>query len=299
MAAEESRWAQRRISTSTRTLALPRVLLGLALVDLVWEVVKANLAADLRTDWPWRLTVLDSSTCAAVVALLTGLVVTRAQLSQTMRPVLSWSGVKGRSQEIADSGRTVSLVNAGGGRAVVHSVRYRMLIDGPADSADSAGSAVSGGLADSAGSAISGDSADLAVPGDSAASAGPAVSRGSAASAASAGPAVSGGSFSGAAHGPAAGWLAWGEAVDELRALGLDRDHDFFLLHLGAGAALPMANLGREGVELLALGPRVLERLAVLDVRVQVTDVLGDVHERHLQCIRPRRDPRPETRPET
>ncbi|MCG7527374.1 hypothetical protein MHW47_23420 [Streptomyces sp. OfavH-34-F] len=48
-----------------------------------------------------------------------------------------------------------------------------------------------------------------------------------------------------------------------------------------------MTNTSRDGMELLALGPRALERLAVLDVKIQVEDVLGDVHERQLQCVRP------------
>ncbi|MFE4176747.1 hypothetical protein ACFRR7_32680 [Streptomyces sp. NPDC056909] len=49
----------------------------------------------------------------------------------------------------------------------------------------------------------------------------------------------------------------------------------------------------REGLELLALGPRAFELLSVLDIRVQVTDSLGDVYERDLQCIRPRPAPSP------
>ncbi|MGW3660941.1 hypothetical protein ACWD6R_37235 [Streptomyces sp. NPDC005151] len=88
------------------------------------------------------------------------------------------------------------------------------------------------------------------------------------------------------------GWMSWSRAVDSLAALGLNWDQDFFLLHLGSGAAIPMTNVDREGMELLALGSKALERLAVLDISVQVTDVLGDVHERHLQCIRPLPNPR-------
>lgn len=220
---EESRWIQRRVSTSNKTLRLPRALLSFALVDLTWEIVKANLSSHVRGDWPWRLTVLDASTCAAVVALLTGIIVTRSQLSQTMQPVLSWSGFAGRSHELTDSLRTVSLANAGGGRSVVRSVAYRIRASGPY-----AGSA--------------------AIP---------------------------------------SGWMTWRNAIDSLAALGLDWDQDFFLLHLGSGAAIPMTNAGREGMELLALGSKALERLAMLDIKIQVIDVLGDVYERDLQCIRP------------
>ncbi|WP_326594484.1 hypothetical protein [Streptomyces brevispora] len=220
---ENSQWDQRRISTSSKTLRLPRLLLLFALVNLCWEIVKANLNSHARGDWPWRFTVLDASTCAAVVALLTGIIVTRSQLSQTMQPALSWSGFAGRSGEIADSLRTVHLINAGGGRSVVHSVSYRIQASAPHP-----GSAV--------------------IP---------------------------------------TGWMTWRTAIDSLASLGLDRGHDYFLLNLGSGAAIPMSNTTREGMELLALGPRALECLTVLDIRIQVVDVLGDVYERDLQCIRP------------
>ncbi|MFD7616319.1 hypothetical protein [Streptomyces sp. NPDC059802] len=200
------------------------MLLSFALVNLIWEIIKANLDSDIRGEWPWRLTVLDASTCAAIVALLTGIIVTRSQLSQTMQPVLSWSGFAGRSHELTDSLRTISLINAGGGRSVVHSIAYRIRASEPYTSSAS-------------------------IP---------------------------------------SGWMPWHDTVDSLKALGLDWDHDFFLLHLGTGAAIPMTNANREGMELLALGAKALERLVVLDIRIQVTDALGDIHQRDLQCIRPR-----------
>lgn len=219
---EESQWDQRRISTSGRTLRWPRALLVCALVDLAWEIVKANLNTGARDGWPWRLTVLDTSTCAAVVALLAGIIVTRTQLSQTMQPVLGWSGVKGHSSELADSLRTVSLVNAGGGRAVVRSVAYR--IQASPTRSDSA-----------------------ITP---------------------------------------SGWVSRAAAIGSLASLGLTRGDDYFMLHLGSGAAVPMTNVRKEGMELLALGPKALEKLSVLDIRIQVIDVLGDTYERDLQCIR-------------
>ncbi|WP_330237546.1 hypothetical protein [Streptomyces sp. NBC_00525] len=220
---EQSRWEQRRVSISGRTLRWPRALLGFALADLVWEIIKSNLGADVREGWPWRFTLLDASTCAAIVALLTGIVLTRSQLSQTMRPVLSWSAAAGNSGELDNSRRTVRLINAGGGRSVVHSVAYQVQV-----------------------SAQCPESAALR-----------------------------------------SGWMTWRATVDSLASLDLARGEDFFLLHLGRGAAIPMTSTGRDGMEILALGPRAMERLAVLDVRIQVEDVLGDIHERQLQCVRP------------
>ncbi|MFI6585933.1 hypothetical protein [Embleya sp. NPDC050493] len=198
--------------------------LGFVVVDLVWEVVKANLDRGVRGEWPWRFTVLDTSACAALVALLGGIVVTRIQLSHTLRPVLSWSGFDGGSHRVVDSRRTVTLRNAGGGRAVVRSVSYRV-------------------------SATDAYAGRVARP---------------------------------------AGWVDSDVVVDFFEALGLERDRDFFLLHLGAGAAIPMSSNWREGMELLALNAKGRERLSLVDIRLVVTDVLGDTHRRDLRCIRPR-----------
>ncbi|MEO3750138.1 hypothetical protein [Streptomyces sp. B6B3] len=87
------------------------------------------------------------------------------------------------------------------------------------------------------------------------------------------------------------GWITWRAAAQDLITLGLVEEQDFYLHHLGSGAALLMTSNSREGLELLALGSKALERLSALDVRVRVIDTLGDVYERDLQCIRPWWDP--------
>lgn len=225
----EPAWDQRRISTGGRTLLLPRVFLALAVVDLGWEIVKVNAAGPDPGTWPWRFTLLDTSTCAAIAALLIGIIVTRSQLSQTLQPVLSWSAFAGDSREVPDSLRTVMVANAGGGRAIVRRVSYRIRTM-PAHA----------GVAD-----VSAD------------------------------------------------WMSWHAAISAFMALdlSLDRDRDIFLRHLGAGAAVPMVSRTRDGMELLALGPKAVEKLSVLDIRIQVTDVLGDVYQRDVQCIRPAHRP--------
>ncbi|MFJ8398797.1 SpoIIE family protein phosphatase [Streptomyces sp. NPDC094144] len=134
-----------------------------------------------------------------------------------------------RDGELNDSLRTVSLVNAGGGRAVIHFVAYRIQT-----------SPTGSGIA--------------VIP---------------------------------------SAWVSWATAIESLASLGLNWDDDYFLLHLGSGAAVPMTNVSREGMELLALGSKALERISVLDIRIQVIDALGDIYERDLQCIRPVSVPAP------
>ncbi|WP_327730083.1 hypothetical protein OG250_31965 [Streptomyces sp. NBC_00487] len=185
--------------------------------------MKSNLDKGVRAEWPWRFTLLESSTCAAVVALLVGVMVTRTQLSLTMHPVLSWAAGKGGSDALTESQRTVRVVNGGGGRSVVRSVLYRIEVNQVQPSARN-------------------------VPAD---------------------------------------WISWHEAVDVLNGIGLTWNQDYFLQHIGSGASLPMATDARNGMEVLALGPDAAGRLSRLDVRIQVVDVLGDVYERDLQCVRP------------
>ncbi|WP_369265220.1 hypothetical protein [Streptomyces sp. R35] len=192
-------------------------------IDLIWETVKVNLDKDLRTEWPWRFALLEPSTCAAIVTLLVGVIVTRAQLSMTMHPVLSWTAGPWRSDALAEPKRTVRIVNGGGGRSVVRSVRYRLQVNQT-------------------------QSSGTEVP---------------------------------------TGWCSWQEAVGALNRAGLVWMDDYFLAHIGSGASIPMTTDTRQGMEILALGANAVGRLSRIDVRLQVVDVLGDVYQRDLNCIRP------------
>ncbi len=204
-----------------------RLLLAFFVMDLTWEVLRANLDAPQRTQWPWRLTILDPATCATLAALLTGILVTRNQYALSTLPLLSWAAHRGNSDYIVDSPQTVRLCNAGGGRAVVKRVEYRLQESPRPDEPN------------------------------------PRLSP----------------------------WLDWYATIAALKGIGLRMGQDIHVLELGKGAVIPLTARPSDGIELVSFGARGLERLDHLDMRIQVVDALGDVHERMLQCRRRRPDP--------
>ncbi|MEV4517582.1 hypothetical protein AB0K00_52580 [Dactylosporangium sp. NPDC049525] len=120
------RWVQRRVSGTPFSITALKVALVVLFVDLAWEVTRANVDAHLKSEWPWRATVLDPSTCATLAALIAGLLVTRRQYGQVHMPVISWATRPKGSDDLTDPVRTIRIYNAGGGRAIVKSIAYRL-----------------------------------------------------------------------------------------------------------------------------------------------------------------------------
>lgn len=211
---------QRRVSRAWKTSLLPLVLLIFFGGDLVWEIVKANVNAGARGRWPWRFTIVDENTSIAAVGVLAGILITRTQVSQTLRPILSWSATTNPSRWLSNARRTVHLHNGGGGRAVVVSVAYQIECSSrrhPAAEPDS--------------------------------------------------------------------WLGWGEAIDVLKAAGIEAGRSVYLLYLGLGSAIPMATRPSGGFELAAFSPSALDSLDRFTIKIRVVDVLGDEYERILHCV--------------
>ncbi|GAA4729568.1 hypothetical protein [Phytohabitans rumicis] len=119
------RWDQHRISRDRKPIQALKLMLIFFAIDLAWEVLRANVNASQKSDWPWRFTVLDPSTCATLTALMAGILVTRSQYAQATLPILNWSAYPGGSDFVKGSLRTVRLFNAGGGRAIVKAIEYR------------------------------------------------------------------------------------------------------------------------------------------------------------------------------
>jgi hypothetical protein len=194
---------------------------------LTSQLARANVDTHLKSEWPWRATVLDPSTCATLAALIAGLLVTRRQYGQVHMPVISWATRPKGSDDLTDPVRTIRIFNAGGGRAIVRSIGYRFE------------------LADE-------------QPGQ---------------------------------HPAPHSWLDWHSFVGAIEAAGLSRPQDIFVFHLSPGAVVPLTAKSSEGIELLAFSRRAAARLRSVDVRIQVTDTIGDVYEKQLQCLRGQPDP--------
>ncbi|WP_253208495.1 hypothetical protein [Streptomyces sp. YPW6] len=83
----------------------------------------------------------------------------------------------------------------------------------------------------------------------------------------------------------AAPWTDLAEAVEVLAAGGLTSGRDYRLIAFGPGFPLVGAG-GYDTVEAGVFSRRCVERVEVLQIRVRVTDVVGDSHERVLDCMR-------------
>jgi hypothetical protein len=82
-------------------------------------------------------------------------------------------------------------------------------------------------------------------------------------------------------------WLDFRSTLNRLRAARLIEGDDFALFHFGEGAALPAVKSSSDGIELAAFGERCLSALRAFDIWIQVTDTVGDTHERILRCLEP------------
>ncbi|MEU8699380.1 hypothetical protein AB0C61_17250 [Streptomyces sp. NPDC048680] len=205
--------AQRRIRRSPLLFTTPLVLLGLLVLVLVREMVRANMTGTARTQWPWRPQLLDMEALGSLPAVAAGAVLARAQYARTVRPHLGWRAawVKGDLRGDVRAWR-VGMVNGGQHIAAIESWECQVVMKG---------SGVRAG----------------------------------------------------------AWWAGIDEAVTELTAAGLVGAEDFQLVDFGPG--FPLVGTGsHETVLVGAFSKRFVEDVESLFVRVRVTDVLGDSHER-------------------
>lgn len=99
----------------------------------------------------------------------------------------------------------------------------------------------------------------------------------------------------GAVDSPDARWASVHETVAELTGVGLIVEEDFRLIGFGAGFPL-VGGGGYETVLMAAFSERFIERVQSVYVRARITDVVGDTHERTMDCMKGLR-PLAEARP--
>ncbi|MFF3318618.1 hypothetical protein ACFYV5_24390 [Streptomyces sp. NPDC003035] len=128
--------AQRRVRRSPLLYTAPIVLLALLTAVLGWEIVRANMTEAARTDWPWRLQLLDMEPLGSLLAVAAAAVLARAQYARTVRPYLGWRSdwttghLRGNAVEWQ-----VGLFNGGQHTAVVESYESRVVLKGDPDPA--------------------------------------------------------------------------------------------------------------------------------------------------------------------
>ncbi|MFJ9108596.1 hypothetical protein [Streptomyces sp. NPDC102283] len=88
----------------------------------------------------------------------------------------------------------------------------------------------------------------------------------------------------GGSGGATAPWVAVPDVVSTLAAAGLSVGRDYQLIAFGAG--FPLVGTGNyDTVPVGVFSQRCVELVDVLHIRVRVTDVVGDSHERVLDCV--------------
>ncbi|MFE1516525.1 hypothetical protein ACFW9I_06755 [[Kitasatospora] papulosa] len=211
--------AQRRVRRSPLLFTTPLVLLGLLMAVLVWESVRANVTGDARTEWPWRLQLVDMEALGSLLAVAAGAVLARAQYARTVRPYLGWRAVWAKGDLKGDvQAWRVGILNGGQHIAAIESWDCRVVLAGQGDSADGR-------------------------------------------------------------------WVDIDDAVAELTGAGLTVAEDFQLVKFGQG--FPLVGTGSyETVLVGAFSTRFVETVESLYVRVRVTDVVGDSHERIGDCMK-------------
>ncbi|MEU9759493.1 hypothetical protein [Streptomyces sp. NPDC047985] len=209
--------AQRRIRRSILLFAVPMALLVLLVAVLVWEMVRANVSAGARTEWPWRLQLLDAEALGSLLAVAAGAVLARAQYARTVRPYLGWRATwsTGELARGVPAWR-VGVMNGGQHLAVVESWDCRVVMR---------------------------DARDLTP------------------------------------------WCSVPAACDELTGAGLVAGEDFRLIDFGAG--FPLVGAGsHETVLVGAFSEHFVAQVESVYVRARITDVVGDTHERIMDCMK-------------
>ncbi|GAA4580303.1 hypothetical protein GCM10023194_08300 [Planotetraspora phitsanulokensis] len=184
-------------------------------LNLIWEVARRNMDQRLLMSWPFKFSIVDTSTTANILALATGLLIARLQYARVLRPVIGFAIDDADALFKPDSDRwRFWLYNAGSGTAVVERFEYYVRFRGDSDAGQ----------------------LDRDHSGN---------------------------------------WVPLAVINDQLRSRGLKDGEDYFLRWSTKGAPVPSASGYVAWFTIRGLAE--LERF---DVRIQVVDGLGDIHER-------------------
>lgn len=118
-----------RLHRNTIFFALPLALFGISALLLIWSVLRLNIPTTFRTEWPWRLQLLDVQSATTVAAITGGLIFARAQYATSVRPMIGWTGRVVEAKELP--GELIWLVrifNSATAPVVVNSLSYHVIL---------------------------------------------------------------------------------------------------------------------------------------------------------------------------
>lgn len=79
------------IRRSRLFFTFPVVIISIVSANLIWEVVRSNVAPHELMSWPFRFTILNDSTTATVLAVFISLFMGRLQWARALRPIVGFA----------------------------------------------------------------------------------------------------------------------------------------------------------------------------------------------------------------
>ena len=126
---------QRVIRRNRVFVLLPITALLVSAALIIWEVARLNLSNTTRSQWPWRLNLLDLQSAATIFTVLLAIVLTRFQYAVVTRPMIGWglhpadeSFLRDNLIDLPGAMWSIDAFNGGGGPATLESIHYKIAI---------------------------------------------------------------------------------------------------------------------------------------------------------------------------
>lgn len=122
---DEAYGVQRIVARSTVFVRIPLFFILILTINLGWEVFRQNISVHTQGEWPFRFTIINSATTASLLAVVTGLFLTRLQYAHAQRPLLTFA-IDDKDARFKPDSREWRfwLYNTGSGGSVVEHIEY-------------------------------------------------------------------------------------------------------------------------------------------------------------------------------
>lgn len=110
---------------------LPIVFLWILVFDMIWEILRNYMCTNT---WPWKFTLLGTSTSASLAGALAGLILARQQFAMTVKPNISWSTSYMNLSSLNEVAWVAHLMNVGPGTGIVEGISISFKIQFENDS---------------------------------------------------------------------------------------------------------------------------------------------------------------------
>ena len=121
---------QTRVHRNTLYFVVPIILFGISSLLLLWSIIRLNISSSARTEWPWKIQLLDIQSATTATTIAGGLVFARAQYATAVRPIIGWMGSIVEAKEF--SSHLVWLVRVANGStsaATFHFAEYCVIFN--------------------------------------------------------------------------------------------------------------------------------------------------------------------------